>query len=213
MINSKKILGLIVTIAAISIFAACNSSTATIENKNKKGPVEETAAPAGEETATDDASKKSGAKTYALPAAIISEELKTLDGKPFKLSDYKGKVVVLNQWATWCVPCREEIPELIKLREEMKGQGVEIIGLTLEDERNTAEEVKRYAQAQQINYPIVWGSDVFWSEFGGMADFKVPASFIINKEGKLTAIFVGFNRARTPKGVRKAITDALNAES
>lgn len=206
------IFALISTITALSIFAACNSSTATIQNNNKKGPIDEPAANAAPDN-KETASNNGGAKTYPLPKEIIEEELKTLEGKPFKLSDYKGKVVILNQWATWCGPCRQEIPELIKLKQEMKEQGVEIIGLTLEDERNTAEGVKNYVQNQQINYPVVWASDDFWTEFGGMADFKVPASFIINKEGKLTAIFVGFNASRTPKGVRKAVNDALNAQS
>jgi peroxiredoxin len=214
-IKNKKVSGLILTIAALSIFSACNSSTATVENANKKGRAEETAkantevSPAEEKTANN--SEKP--KTYQLPAEIVEAELKTLDGKAVKLSDYKGKVVLLNQWATWCGPCRDEIPELISLREELKGQGFEVIGLTYEDERNTAEDVKDFVQEQQINYPVVWSTETFWGEFGSMARFSVPASFVINKEGQLTAIFVGFNAARTPKSVRKAVNEALNPQS
>lgn len=206
MIKNARIFGLILIITALAIASACNSSTATVENANKKGTVEETAKT---EPAPDETKSGTNGKTYPLPAEIIDAELTTLDGKPFKLADYKGKVVLLNQWATWCGPCRMEIPELIKLNEEMKEKGVEVVGLTIEDDRQDADAVKNYVEAQQIPYTIVWSTEPFWEEFGGMARFSVPASFVINREGQLTAIFVGFNPNRTPKGVRKAVEAAL----
>lgn len=204
MIKNARIFGLILIITALAIVSACQSST-TSTNANKKSATEETAKTESSPTETNNA----GGKTYPLPPEIIDAELTTLDGKPFKLADYKGKVVLLNQWATWCGPCRMEIPELVKLQEEMKEKGVEVVGLTIEDDRQDAEAVKNYVEAQQIPYTIVWSSEPFWEEFGGMARFSVPASFVINREGQLTAIFVGFNPNRTPKGVRKAVEAAL----
>ena len=91
-----------------------------------------------------------------MPAALSEASFKTLDGSSKKLSDYKGKVVVLDLWATWCGPCRQEIPHLITLANEYRSQGVEVIGLTNEDPNTQAEQVLQFTQQFKINYPIGW---------------------------------------------------------
>lgn len=206
--DSKRILqffGLVLAAALLAVLPACKSSTA---QSNKKGPTDQ-AANSSQPTAAN-----TPAKTYELPAEIVNAEMKTLDGKKITLADYRGKVVLLNVWATWCGPCRMEIPELIKISDEMKARGVEVIGLTKVDDRgNTEERVKDYAEAQKISYDIVWAPDNVAEEFSEMGDYSIPATFLINREGHLVKIFRGFNRARTPQSVRQAVELALNSNA
>lgn len=146
-----------------------------------------------------------------LPAAVLNTELKDLDGKPFKLSDYTGKVVVINLWATWCGPCRVEIPELIKLSEDYKPRGVELIGLTNEDPVAAAALVKNFVEKQNITYRVGWGDRNFALGLmqGNVRDV-IPQSFVITGDGRVMAHLVGFNPASTPQRLRAAVEQALN---
>lgn len=147
-----------------------------------------------------------------LAASVLNTELKDLDGKSFKLSDYSGKVVIVNLWATWCGPCRVEIPELIKLSDEYKSRGVELIGLTNEDPEEDAALVKDFVKKQNITYRIAWGNQSF--ELGLMqGDVRnvIPQSFVITGDGRvLKPHLSGFNPATTPQKLRQAVEQALN---
>ena len=191
-----------ISLIFLAVLTACTSNT-TNNSVNSNTSV------------TVDAKAKEKAPTYDLPAEISEAQLKTLDGRDVKLSDYKGKVVLVNMWATWCGPCRSEIPELVKLSHELKDQDVKIIGLTIEDNRgNTPEAVHDFVEDQEIPYDIIWSTDDVWSELITLTPRpSIPQSFVINRAGQLTAIFVGYNAARTPAGVRKALDDALKSES
>ena len=122
---------LLVALIAIAILgsSSCTQPTSEVSNGN---------APANSNNAAP-ANKPSGATSNLkeLPASAIDAELKTLDGKTLRLADYKGKVVVLDLWATWCGPCRQEIPHLVALRNDYAARGVEVIGLTIEDPETT----------------------------------------------------------------------------
>ena len=89
--------------------------------------------------------------------------LPTLTGEPLTLSSYRGKVVLLDFWATWCDPCREEIPHFVELQTKYGSQGLQIIGVSMDD---SPEPVRDYAQRVKINYPIVMGNaktgTLFW---------------------------------------------------
>ena len=205
-----KTAGLILLAATLFILPACKSSTTTTLNSNK-GAVDETAQTNG---AGSQPTPETAPKTYKLPDEITEAELKTLDGKIVKISDFKGKVVLINLWATWCGPCRMEIPELIKISEDMKAQGVEIVGLTAADDRgNNPNTVKAYVKQQNIPYQILWANDDVSEEFGSLGNFSIPASFVLNRDGQVTAIYRGFSAARTPQSVRKALESALNSQS
>ena len=82
----------------------------------------------------------------SLPASVTSVELKALAGDPIVLSSYTGKVLVLNLWATWCGPCRLEVPELIKLHKEYRSQGLEVVGLSTENPESSAAAVRKFVQ-------------------------------------------------------------------
>jgi thiol-disulfide isomerase/thioredoxin len=104
----------------------------------------------------------------------------TLDKKTVHLSDYKGKVVLVNFWATWCGPCRMEIPDLIKLQEELGPKGFTVLGLSNDD---TEDVVVAFNKEAKFNYPILMATPEIRAAFGDPPG--LPASFLINKEGKV----------------------------
>ena len=106
--------------------------------------------------------------------------LQDLDGNPVSTAQWPGKVVILNFWATWCPPCRDEIPLLVELAKKYK-DGLQIVGVSLDD--SSPAEVKRFAQMFHVNYPIVMGSHELISEYGGVP--ALPTTFLINKEGRI----------------------------
>lgn len=148
-----------------------------------------------------------------LPANIANSTIQSLDGDEFKLTDYKGKVVVLDLWATWCGPCRDEIPALIELGKEYGARGVEIIGITT-DKRTTpdADEatalVRDFAREFNINYKLGWTNDDLDQliVFGGSS---IPQTLVIGRDGAVVMHHAGFSPARTPQKLRDAIEQAL----
>ena len=110
-------------------------------------------------------------------------QLKDLDGKPVKLSDFKGKVVILNFWATWCPPCRKEIPSFVSLQKHYRDKGLVVIGVSL-DEKGPGL-VKTFIAKMGINYPVVMGDQKAADAYGGIA--VVPTTFVIDRNGKIAA--------------------------
>ena len=111
----------------------------------------------------------------------------TVDGKQVSLADYKGKVVILDFWATWCGPCRRGIPDLIELKKEY-GDKVEIIGVSVDGitrDGSTVKDIKPFAEEFNINYPIALGDLKLINSYGGIR--SIPTSFIIDQDGKMVA--------------------------
>ena len=113
--------------------------------------------------------------------------LKDADGKMVRLSDFKGKVVLLDFWATWCGPCKIEIPWFIELQRKHKDRGFEVLGIAMDDEG--WEVVKPFAARMGINYRIVIGNDTTAQLYGGID--ALPTTFLIDRDGKIAAAHVG----------------------
>lgn len=127
--------------------------------------------------------------------------LKTMDGESFSLSDHEGKVVVINIWATWCGPCRREIPDFIKMQREMRDKGVLFVGVSIDEEGWKA--VRPYAEKMDINYPIVVDDG---SVFEGYGPFRlIPTSYIINKRGQIEYVAPGMMTERKLKPILKKL--------
>ncbi|MCB2203626.1 TlpA family protein disulfide reductase [bacterium] len=113
--------------------------------------------------------------------------LKDKDGKVYSLESLKGKVVVLNFWATWCPPCKAEIPDLKRVYDKYGEKGVEILGVSLDNKGWSV--LKPFVEKWDINYPIVLGGIDIARDYGNVR--SIPTTFIINREGKVIDRHVG----------------------
>lgn len=134
-----------------------------------------------------------------LSPEIMQADLKSLDATNFKLEDYKGKVVLVNFWATWCGPCKAEMPELVKLREENKDKGFEVIGVNT-DPNEDAELIKTFGEKMKLTYKLAQGEEAFFEEFLKISKFTgIPQSFLIDREGRLNGVYLGGARTTLAK--------------
>jgi peroxiredoxin len=115
-------------------------------------------------------------------------ELKDLDGKAVRSSDFKGKIVVLDFWATWCGPCRAEIPSFVSLQNKYAPQGLVVVGASVDE--GGAPTVKQFTQKQDVNYPVVLTDEKVQQAFGGIE--AIPTTFIIDRAGRVVKKHVGF---------------------
>jgi thiol-disulfide isomerase/thioredoxin len=114
-------------------------------------------------------------------------ELRDISGRALKLSDYKGKVVLLNFWATWCPPCRKEVPDLIRLQREYRHAGLQVIGVTYPPE--TRYEVRRFAKRSNANYPLALGSKSTKLLF--TSSEVLPITVVFDRTGKMREVIEG----------------------
>jgi thiol-disulfide isomerase/thioredoxin len=114
-------------------------------------------------------------------------ELTSLEGKTVKLSDFKGRPVLINFWATWCGPCKIEMPWFIDLKKKYEGQGFEIIGIAMEDTEN--EKIAEFTKKIGVNYVIVKGKNSVADAYGDVQG--LPTSFYVDREGKIVAQHAG----------------------
>ncbi len=133
------------------------------------------------------------------PAPAFS--LTDINGQKLDLAAFRGKVVLLDFWATWCAPCRTEIPHFIDMQNRYGAQGLQIVGISLDD---SDKPVKKYYAEQKMNYPVAVGDDKLAEAYGGV--LGLPVAFIIDREGRIIAKHTG----ETDIAVfEKEISDAL----
>jgi thiol-disulfide isomerase/thioredoxin len=114
-------------------------------------------------------------------------ELKDVEGRALRLSDYKGRVVLLNFWATWCAPCRAEMPDLVKWQREYKSKGLQVIGVTYPPEELA--EVREFIKSIKVNYPIALGEEQTKALFD--KGEILPVTIVIDKKGMIREVIQG----------------------
>jgi len=133
----------------------------------------------------------------------------TLDGGSFKLSEYRGKVLVIDFWATWCPPCQRETPELVRLAKEDGSKGVEVVGLHIDDRgRSSPDAIRNFISQYQIPYKVGMATDEMFVSYLGRKDDTIPQTLVYNRDGKLIAHFVGFDPSH-PDEIDRAVNKAL----
>jgi len=111
-------------------------------------------------------------------------EIKDVEGRALRLSDYKGKVVLLNFWATWCAPCRAEMPDLVKWQREYKSKGLQVIGVTYPPEELA--EVREFIKSINVNYPVALGDEQTKAMFD--EGETLPVTVVIDKKGTIREV-------------------------
>jgi thiol-disulfide isomerase/thioredoxin len=136
--------------------------------------------------------------TAAADTSLANAPFKTLDGTTLSTADWKGKVVVLNYWATWCIPCRAEIPEFNKMHQDLASKGVEVVGISMDEDG--ADTVKEFLKQNPMKYTVGLGT--------GEVDTALPITVVLDKNGKTVQRFEGFTK---PEDIRAAVAKAQKA--
>ncbi len=182
----------IIFAAAVSVITNCSSIVTS-----QKGPVDEAAQPSANAPANAEPEKKKS-DYPPIATAVAQADIKNLDGTTFKIADKKGKVLLLNLWATWCGPCRAEMPTLVRMQEEHRGQDFEVIGLNTDEE--TVEQINEFATNMKLNYTLVWADTALQTALLRISKFAgIPQSFIVDRDGNLRGVFRGANPADIKK--------------
>ncbi len=148
----------------------------------------------------------------SLPTNVREAELPAANGPTIKLANYSGKVVLVNLWATWCGPCRMETPELVRIHKEYHSKGLEMVGLSTENPEASAESVRNFVRAYNVEYAIGWATPEVALTFMRLTGRDaIPQSFIIAPDGRVLSQFVGYSSLQTPERLRQAIEQALSA--
>jgi len=139
--------------------------------------------------------------TQSSPAPDFS--LESLDGKTTRLSDFRGKAVLLNFWATWCGPCKIEMPWFVDFQKQYGSQGLQIVGVAMDDA--SKEDIGKFARDMGVNYPILIGKEAVGDQYGGIPG--LPETFLIARDGKIVDKIIGL---RGKAEIEDAIKKALN---
>lgn len=116
-------------------------------------------------------------------------KLTDLNGKPVKFSDFRDDVLIVDFWATWCVPCRVEIPHFVELQKQYGDKGLTVIGVSLDEQGPGV--VKKFVKRFAVNYPIVIGNQKVVEAYGGID--AIPTTFVIDRQGRIVSRHIGYN--------------------
>jgi len=192
--------GLVVVVFAVALLAAAGCSKTETASKEHNPETCGKTCDAG--TCPGAANANVGLEVGQVPPSFT---LKDIAGNDVSLSDFAGKVVVLDLWATWCGPCRQEIPLLVSLYEEFKDRGVVVLGVGLDD--GGAEALKPFAEENHMSYPVLVGDKALGTAYKVTS---IPSTYVIGRDGTIASKHVGFSPA-VATALREDITKLVEA--
>lgn len=146
----------------------------------------------------------------ALPESLVSRELKAIDNSSFRLKDFDGKVIVVNLWATWCGPCRMEVPVYERVRKEFAGREVEFVALTTEDPVDDFDSVQKFVRNFKFGFRIGWADpETARTLMNGRT--SIPQTIVVDKNGQIVSHWRGFSASQSRDRLKQAIDKALSA--
>ena len=141
-----------------------------------------------------------------IPSTVAPDfSLESLEGKTMRLSDFRGKAVLLNFWATWCGPCKIEMPWFVELQQKYGSQGLQVVGVAMDDA--SKEDIAKFAKDMGVNYPVLIGKEAVGDSYGGIP--ALPETFFIGRDGKVVDKILGL---RGKAEIEDAIKKALNTQ-
>jgi thiol-disulfide isomerase/thioredoxin len=146
-----------------------------------------------------------------LPESVFKRQFKGLDNSTFSLADFGRNIVVVNLWASWCGPCRREVPEYEKVRKEFAGRGVEFIGLTSEDSRTASERVRKFVQDFNFGFRHGW-ADRETAVLLMNGRNVIPQTLIIAPDGRVISHWRGYSPGQNGNHLRDVLEHALTSQ-
>ena len=183
---NRNLIGFLIGSLLLAALSACSNPQTATNNSNSVSNA----------TSTATNTTQSRSKDFPpLAASLADADFELLDGTKFKVSDKKGKVLLLNIWGTWCGPCREEMPHLIEMQNKYADKGLEIIGLNIGDGSGgpeSNEQIKAFAEKMKLNYTIARSPGSATIQFYKISQQQVvPQTLLVDREGHLRGVFVG----------------------
>jgi thiol-disulfide isomerase/thioredoxin len=143
-----------------------------------------------------------------LPESLRERQIKTLDGGSFRFADFEGKILVINLWASWCGPCRREVPEYERVRKAYAGRDVEFIGLTTEDPRVASDRVNRFVRDFDFGFRLGWADrEIARTLMDG--NTAIPQTLVIDAQGRVVDHWRGYAPGRSGDKLRETIDQAF----
>jgi thiol-disulfide isomerase/thioredoxin len=143
-----------------------------------------------------------------IPERLLERKIKGIDKGDFRLADFHGKVVVINLWASWCGPCRQEVPDYEKVRKSYEGQDVEFVALTTEDPDEARDKVQKFLRSVSFGFRLGW-ADRELTRLLMNGRSSIPQTIVIDSGGRVVKHWTGYTPGRSGDRLRDAIDQAL----
>lgn len=185
-------------ISAVFLIAAALLTSCSDSVSSQPGAADQPAGSASPVPGNNAGGSSTSSGYPKLASAVATAQIKGLDGSTYTLNDKTGKILLVNLWATWCGPCRFEIPALVRMQEKHGPQGFEVLGLNTDDEE--LQLINDFAAELKVNYPIAYADTGLQASMLKISKFPgIPQSFLIDRDGRLRGVFKGAN----PADIRK----------
>lgn len=199
----KRLPPLLLLLFALASFGASQSGRRTVTNI----PAAPVQPPANPEPVAAPVRPEPAALTF-LPDRLRERYIRSLDDNSFRLADFEGKVLVINLWASWCGPCRREIPDYEKVRREYLGRNVEFIGLTTEDPAGASSKVNKFVRDTGFGFILGW-ADRETARLLMSGRRGIPQTLVVDGNGNVVSHWVGYSPRESAGRLRDAIENAL----